>query len=226
MGAQPDSRRIYRQFCMMARALEIVGERWTLLIVRDLLLGPQRFTDLQRGLADITPTRLTTRLRQLETDGVVNRDRSSTGREVWYGLSGAGRKLEPIIDELTLWGIEHAFESPRPDERICPTPAMIGTKVVLRRNAPPLKKPVVWTWRFADDSYTIRGDTKGWTLVRGQETTADVIIETTPEAWARFLTTREERKLPSRDNQLTGKPAAIADLARAFAARNSKRRAG
>jgi DNA-binding transcriptional ArsR family regulator len=70
-----DPDRIYRHSCMMARALEAVGERWSLLIVRDLLLGPRRFTDLARSLSEITPTRLTGRLRQLEAAGLVERDR-------------------------------------------------------------------------------------------------------------------------------------------------------
>ena len=129
-----EPRRFYRQFCMTARTLEVVGERWSLLIVRDLLLGPRRFTDLQRGLAEITPTRLTDRLRQLQAAGVVTRERRPAGREVWYELTSAGRDLEPIVDALTLWGIEHAFEVPRPDEPVCAAPVMIGTKVLLCRN--------------------------------------------------------------------------------------------
>jgi DNA-binding HxlR family transcriptional regulator len=202
---------------MMARSLEVVGERWSLLIVRDLLLGPRRFSDLQRSLAEITPTRLTDRLRQLEAAGVVTRKRASAGRGVWYGLTTAGRDLEPVVDELILWGIEHALEPPRPDEPVCPAPVMIGTKVVLRRFARSLDKSVVWVWRFADDeSYTIRGGEVEWTLVRGQEETADVVVETTLQAWARFLAAGGKRKLPQRDLELIGKPAAIADFARAF----------
>ena len=104
--------RIYRHFCMMARALEVVGERWSLLIVRDLTLGPQRFTDLARGLAEITPATLTNRLRQLEASGVVTREQTGRGREVWYGLTEAGSDLGPVVDALTLWGTEHALESP------------------------------------------------------------------------------------------------------------------
>ena len=75
--------RIYRHFCMADRTLEMVGDRWTLLIVRDLLLGERRFTDLQRSLHDITPTPLTGRLRQLESAGIVIRDDSRPGRDVW-----------------------------------------------------------------------------------------------------------------------------------------------
>src|SRR5262245_6299596 len=142
-----DSRRIYRHFCMMARALEVVGERWSLLIVRDLLLGPLRFTDLARSLTDITPTRLTNRLRQLEAAGVVTREPPTSGREVWYELTEAGLDLAPVVDALTLWGIEHAFESPRPEEPVHPAPVMIGTKVFLDARAGDFPRPVVWVWR-------------------------------------------------------------------------------
>src|SRR5262249_9122349 len=79
IGRSMDSGRIYRHFCMMARALEVVGEHWSLPIVRDLLLGPQRFTDLARSLQEITPTRLTNRLRQLEAAGAVTPEPQTSG---------------------------------------------------------------------------------------------------------------------------------------------------
>src|SRR5512133_4115616 len=103
-----DVERIYRPFCMVARPLEVIGERWSLLIVRDLLPGPRRFTDLARSLDPITPTRLTDRLRRLEAAEVIEREPAETGKEVWYRLTDAGRALGPAIDELTFWGIAHA----------------------------------------------------------------------------------------------------------------------
>jgi DNA-binding HxlR family transcriptional regulator len=214
-----NSRRIYRHFCMTARALEVVGERWSLLIVRDLLLGPRRFTDLSRSLQDITPTRLTNRLRQLAADGVVMRELPTTGREVWYQLTEAGRDLEPVVDALTLWGIEHAFEPVRAGEPVHHAPVMIGTKVLLSGHAGQLRGPVVWTWHFpGNDDYTIRYEKAGWTLARGDAEAADLVVETTLEAWARFLTARGARTLPRRDIHLSGKSAAIRQFAKAFAA--------
>src|SRR6266508_1532647 len=99
------SGRIYHNFCMMARDLEDVGERWSLLIVRDLLLGPRRFTDIEQSLGGITPTRLTDRLRSLESAGIVVREPAPSGREVWYRLTDVGRDLAPVLDELALWGV-------------------------------------------------------------------------------------------------------------------------
>jgi DNA-binding HxlR family transcriptional regulator len=215
---EPD--RIYRHFCMMARALELVGERWSLLIVRDLLLGPRRFTDLARGLAEITPTRLTNRLRQLEEAGLVTRQSPAAGREVWYQLTDAGRDLWPVVDALTLWGIQHALEPPREGEPVQPVPAMIGTKVVAERHTPRLPRPAVWVWRFlGEDSYQLSFDNGGWSLSRGEAESASVIVEATPEAWARFLTLpRGRRRLPRAGVRLSGKAAALKLFAQAFAA--------
>ncbi len=136
MGRPVEPDRIYRHFCMTARALEVVGERWSLLIVRDLLPGPRRFTDLARSLDPITPARLTDRLRRLEAAGVITRRSATRGREVWYQLTDAGFDLGPAIDELTFWGIEHAKDPPRPDEPVHCEAVMIGTKVWLNRYSP------------------------------------------------------------------------------------------
>src|SRR5262249_57583099 len=94
-AANMEADRIYRHFCMGARALEVIGERWSLLIVRDLLPGPRRFTDLVRSLNPITPTRLTDRLRTLEAAGVIERQPAETGNEAWYRLTHARRTPGP-----------------------------------------------------------------------------------------------------------------------------------
>jgi DNA-binding HxlR family transcriptional regulator len=212
------SRRIYRHFCMAARTLELVGERWTLLIVRDLLFGPRRFTDLARGLNDITPSRLTGRLRRLEAAGIVSRQPQAGGREVWYALTEAGAALEPVVEELTLWGIENALEPPDPDEPAQPEPVMLGSKVFLKRFTPHLNEQVVWVWRLAgEDSFTIRFEHGEWVLARGEAHAPDVLVEATAKAWARFLTSGGARRLPRPDIRLSGKTAAQIRLARAFA---------
>src|SRR6266516_4261614 len=91
--ASRPSSRPYRHFCAMARSLELLGERWSLLVVRDLLLGPRRFSDLARSLGGITPTRLTERLRHLQAVGVVQRHRPPVRREGWHRLTEAGHDL-------------------------------------------------------------------------------------------------------------------------------------
>jgi DNA-binding HxlR family transcriptional regulator len=207
--------RIYRHFCMMARALEVVGERWSLLIVRDLTLGPQRFTDLVRGLAEITPATLTNRLRQLEANGVVTRQ-TGRGREVWYGLTEAGNDLGPVVEALTLWGVEHALESPREVEPVYPIPTMVGTKAWLGRHATP-PHPVTWVWRFpGDNAYTLTFDGDVWALSRGGAEHADVIVDAIPEAWARFITTPRASREIGNDVRLVGTSNAIKVFTKAF----------
>jgi DNA-binding HxlR family transcriptional regulator len=221
MGRPVELDRIYRHFCMTARALEVVGERWSLLIVRDLLPGPRRFTDLAKSLDPITPARLTDRLRRLEAAGVITRRSATRGREVWYQLTDAGFDLGPAIDELTFWGIEHAKEPPRSGEPVHCEAVMIGTKVWLNRysSAPP--DGLVWVWRFrGEDSYSLRAKDGAWELTRGEEKGAAVEVDTTQDAWGIFLTSpRENRRLPTGDIGLEGSRAEVRKFANRFGAK-------
>lgn len=109
-------KRAYGQFCGVARALEIVGERWALLIVRDLLVGPRRFTDLRRGLPKIPTNILAARLHELEEAGVVRRralPRPASGTV--YELTEYGGELEGIVLGLGRWGAQSLGER-RPEE--------------------------------------------------------------------------------------------------------------
>ncbi|MBF6079413.1 helix-turn-helix transcriptional regulator [Nocardia beijingensis] len=101
----------YGQYCPISRALDVVGERWSLLILRDLLLGTTRFNDLARGLPGLSRSLLAKRLRQFERAGLV----AKPGEE--YLLTDAGRDLEPILFGLGEWGARWAFGAPRDDER-------------------------------------------------------------------------------------------------------------
>jgi DNA-binding HxlR family transcriptional regulator len=221
MEPNPDAERIYRHFCMAARALEVIGDRWSLLVVRDLLLGAQRFTDLVRTLNPITPTRLTDRLRRLEAAGVVEREPAAKGNEVWYRLTDAGLDLMPALDELTFWGIQHAKDRPRPDEPVHSDTAMLGTKVWLNKNSAAPRDGLVWVWHFPhDDPYTLQASNGSWELSRGEEEGGAVTVEATQRDWATFLTSpREKRRLPTRQIRLDGSRAEIRRFARAFGAK-------
>jgi len=99
------TKRSYRDLCGIARALDAVGERWALLVVRELMLGPKRFTDLRTGLPNLGPDILSQRLRELEQVGVVGRRRLEppSGAQV-YELTDRGRELESVILALGDWG--------------------------------------------------------------------------------------------------------------------------
>lgn len=93
----------YHQFCPVAKAMELLDERWTLLVVRELVTGSQHFNQLRRGLPRMSPTLLSKRLHQLTQAGVVQRQ--VEGSEVRYVLTSAGRELRPVVEALGAWGI-------------------------------------------------------------------------------------------------------------------------
>jgi DNA-binding HxlR family transcriptional regulator len=93
----------YHQFCPVAKAMELLDERWTLLVVRELAAGSERFNELRRGLPRMSPTLLSRRLQQLIRAGIV--DKTDDGNGVRYRLSPAGGELRPIVAALGAWGV-------------------------------------------------------------------------------------------------------------------------
>ena len=111
------NRRTYGQFCGFARAMEVVGERWGMMIIRDLLVAPKRFGELQRGLPKIPTNILTARLKELEAAGVVERRAAvQPGGGVLYRLTSKGRELEEPVLALGRWGAKNLLDEPRPGE--------------------------------------------------------------------------------------------------------------
>ena len=99
------TKRTYGEACAAAHALDLVGERWALLVVRELLLGPKRFTDLRAGIVNASPNVLAERLRELEQVGVVRRRKLAPPAASWvYELTDWGLELEPAICALGRWG--------------------------------------------------------------------------------------------------------------------------
>jgi DNA-binding HxlR family transcriptional regulator len=92
----------YGQFCPIAKASEVLGERWTNLVIRELIAGSESFNDLRRGLPLISPSLLSARLKSLERAGVV--ERTTNGKNVSYRLTESGEELKPIIMQLGVWG--------------------------------------------------------------------------------------------------------------------------
>jgi DNA-binding HxlR family transcriptional regulator len=102
--------RSYAQYCPIVRAVELLGDRWTLLIVRDMLVGATRFNELARGLPGLSRALLSRRLRQLVNAGLVTHTADG------YALTTAGSELRPLVFGLADWGARYAFGDPRPEE--------------------------------------------------------------------------------------------------------------
>jgi DNA-binding HxlR family transcriptional regulator len=148
----------YGQFCGLARAAEIVGQRWTLLILRDLSVGPRRYSDLVAGLPGIPTNTLASRLRELEEEGIVMRMAPSGGeRAVVYGFTPRGEELLPALDALSRWGAG-GMRTPREDE-IVTTASIVSA---LRVAAGDGVVPTSW-----NTSYTVRvGDVETHLVMR------------------------------------------------------------
>lgn len=108
--------RSYAQYCPVAKATEILGDRWTLLIMREMLGGASGFNELQRGLPGISRSVLTDRMRALERAEVIERRTGPAGRTLAYHLTPAGRDLQPVLQAMGEWGATWSFTDPRPEE--------------------------------------------------------------------------------------------------------------
>jgi DNA-binding HxlR family transcriptional regulator len=126
------ARRAYQEYCAIARSLDLLGQRWTLLVVRDLFLGPQRYTDLQAGLPGIASDILTARLRTLEDEGLVRRRvLPPPAPATVYELTEAGRRLGPLIRALGEVGLT-LLDTPAPGQPINPGPVVMSLNLVFR----------------------------------------------------------------------------------------------
>jgi DNA-binding HxlR family transcriptional regulator len=124
-------RKSYGQFCGLARSLDRVGDRWTLLIVRELLLDDRTYRDLETALGDISPSPLSQRLTELADDGLVARNEAPRrSKRVSYRLTEAGRSLEPVILELIRWGARWMLRGPG-DDQVDPRWAPLALRAML-----------------------------------------------------------------------------------------------
>ena len=174
--------RTYGDGCAIAHGLDLVGERWSLLVVRELLLGPKRFTDLRRGLPNASPNVISGRLRELEAAGVVTREKlpPPAGSRV-YALTEWGRELEAVVIALGRWGAR----SPAP-----PSGAPIGADslaLALRDRLTPGRRRAEYELRLGDDRYRLRLAGGAVELERGSAETPDATISADPTALAAVL---------------------------------------
>jgi DNA-binding HxlR family transcriptional regulator len=118
-GQPPPKRHPYDQWAPDARALDLVGDKWTLLIVRDLASGPRRFVELQRTLPGISTEQLRSRLNRMVADGLLTRQRyREVPPRVDYELTERSRELMPVIGALARWGYDWTWSAPRQGEEV------------------------------------------------------------------------------------------------------------
>ena len=176
--------RSYGDACGIARALDVVGERWALLVVRELLLGPQRFSDLRQALPKASSNLVADRLRELEAHGVIHRRRLAPPAASWvYELTPWGRELEPIVLALGAWGVRAAM--PPPPTTLSATSAML----FLGTSARPDPRAPSTTYRVELDDrvWTVHTEA-GRLLVRpGEPEAPDAMLRTSPTTFNALL---------------------------------------
>lgn len=158
----------YPQFCALARAAEIIGERWTLLIIRELLLGPKRFGDLLDHLDGMSPTLLTARLANLIECNIVRRIAlpQPVNAQV-YELTEIGRELQPAIRELIRWGGRFLFP-PVPGDTFEPDWVLLGLDATAKRSpVPGINVGLLVTHDKKSAGFTVVGSDSGTTIQKG-----------------------------------------------------------
>jgi DNA-binding HxlR family transcriptional regulator len=162
----------YGQRCPAALALDVIGERWTLLIVRELLLGPRRYTDLAAGLPGIASNVLTDRLGALQERGVLTKEYVGPPTPATvYELTEAGRALGPVLRELRRWGEIHG---PRAEPGDAVRPGWILASLVVRPPGLPAGRSC--TLRVGSETFTLTGSETGLEVHAGPATNSDATV--------------------------------------------------
>ncbi|HEX3456529.1 MAG TPA: helix-turn-helix domain-containing protein [Candidatus Baltobacteraceae bacterium] len=170
-------KRSYGQYCGFSRALELVGERWALLIVRDLLVGPKRFTEIERGLPGIPTNILASRLNELEDSGLVRRRLlERPGKGVAYELTEDGGALEAAVLALGRWGALHLGE-PTSQETVTEDSIAMALRTTFRPEAAG-KSKVIYLLRVGEIEVHARVRDGAVTVGRGPVAKPDLVIET------------------------------------------------
>jgi DNA-binding HxlR family transcriptional regulator len=201
-------RRSYGDPCGIARALDLVGERWALLVVRELTFGPKRFTDLRAGLAGASPNVLAQRLRDLEAGGVVRRH---TVGAPTYELTDRGQKLHPILLQLGRWGAE---STARPAGQLSVDAFMVALESTFKPEAA-ADLSATFALRLIEDRFAVTVNHGTIAVARGTPRNPDATITCAP-AVLRALVFGDQ-KLQGAAVELEGDPRIARGFFRLFA---------
>jgi len=156
--------RDYGQYSGIARAVEVVGERWALLIVRDLLVGPRRYGELAAGLPRIPSNVLAARLKELQAAGVLRR--APRSRVVVYELTPYGRELEPVVLALGAWGFK-VLDEPRAEQVVTPDSMTVDLRTAFRPDVAADLPGTAYAAHVGDTELLVRVDGATLDVTRG-----------------------------------------------------------
>jgi len=178
--------RSYDQYCGIARALDLVGERWAMLVVRELVLGPKRFTDLRRGLPGIGTNVLAARLKELESSGVLaRRTLPPPAASTVYELTEYGRELEEVVLAFGRWGAKSM--GPRSAQQTLQSECVaVALTAFFRPEAAEDLRATV-EFRFEDGTFLAQIDRGSLLIGPAAENGADLSVRTDPETLVGFL---------------------------------------
>jgi DNA-binding HxlR family transcriptional regulator len=180
------SERSYRQYCGVARALDLIGERWALLVVRELALGPKRFTDLRQGLPGVATNVLSLRLRQLERNGIVKRRQLPPPAPAQvYELTEHGRDLVPIMLALGRWGAG-TMGARSPDQSIRGEWLALALKAFFDPEAAGDLRATI-ALELDGAPFTLRVEQGLLDVVPGKDEVSDLVISSDTELLLQFL---------------------------------------
>ncbi len=181
--------RSYNQQCGIAAALDVIGDRWSLLVLRDLLLGPLRFGDLAEGMPGLGTNTLTARLKQLEAAGVIERRLLPLpGRGTVYELTDYGRELQPILMALGRWGTQSMGRLP--GDAASRSRWLVGAMPAFHDDSQQVARPTTWELRLTDGTFTVHADGADVAVAAGAPDDPDLVITTTDDVLHALLSRR------------------------------------
>lgn len=163
----------YGQFCPISKAAEVLCERWTLLLIREMLMGSCRYNEFQRALSKISPSLLSKRLTELEQANLIVKRRAQGGRSHEYHLTQAGNELGPIVTSLGIWGMQWARDQMGLDEQDVELLMWDIRRSIIVNNIP--GKQAVLKFHFCD----LTEHANWWVIINGEE--RDLCVEDTQQ---------------------------------------------
>jgi DNA-binding HxlR family transcriptional regulator len=191
----------YGQFCSVARALDVLGDRWAMLVVRELLLGPKRYTDLLEGLPGVGTNVLAVRLRDLEDAGIIAREKlPPPAASTVYVLSDDGAELRPVVDELARWGLRLMD---RPQRGEATRTGWLIYSLAISASATGMREESELELRVDGEAYALTARNGSFEARQGAAARPIAVIEASRQSLFRLATGQATRGKLERNGQIT-----------------------